>query len=75
MKSEKEENLRKIAKDIDTHITQLKENYAVKDNQDLLAMTVLEYASKLQDQDAQVGEQAEAKVLQELDALLDDLVS
>ena len=72
---QKEESLRKIAKDIEAHISNLKENYAVKDSQDLLAMTLLEYASKLQEQDADEADKASAEALQELDALLDDLVS
>jgi len=41
-----EEQIRKAAADINKNIDKLKENYAVKDIQDLLAMTALQYADK-----------------------------
>jgi|TARA_B110000977_G_C11024827_1_gene472748 cell division protein ZapA (FtsZ GTPase activity inhibitor) len=42
---EDEEKIRKSVSDIDSNIKNLKENYAVNDMQDLLAMTALEYAN------------------------------
>jgi|TARA_B110000459_G_scaffold202149_1_gene254517 cell division protein ZapA len=42
---EDEEKIRKSVSDIDNNIKNLKENYAVNDMQDLLAMTALEYAN------------------------------
>jgi cell division protein ZapA len=42
---EDEEKIRKSVSDIDNNIKNLKENYAVNDMQDLLAMTSLEYAN------------------------------
>tara|TARA_B100001778_G_scaffold200074_1_gene165168 strand:- start:276 stop:551 length:276 start_codon:yes stop_codon:yes gene_type:complete len=41
-----EEQIRKAVSEINNNIKDLKENYAVKDMQDLLAMTVLQYASE-----------------------------
>ena len=41
-----EEQIRKAVSEINNNIKNLKENYAVKDMQDLLAMTVLQYASE-----------------------------
>tara|TARA_B110000444_G_C18633949_1_gene498201 strand:+ start:221 stop:502 length:282 start_codon:yes stop_codon:yes gene_type:complete len=41
-----EEQIRKAVSEINKNIKDLKENYAVKDMQDLLAMTVLQYASE-----------------------------
>ena len=41
-----EERIRKAASDINKNIDKLKGNYAVKDVQDLLAMTALQYATK-----------------------------
>ena len=41
-----EEEIRKAVSEINDNIKELKENYAVKDMQDLLAMTVLQYACK-----------------------------
>ncbi len=43
---DEEEKIRKAAADINKNIDNLKKNYAVKDIQDLLAMTALEYATK-----------------------------
>ncbi len=43
---EEEELIRKAAADINKNIDKLKESYAVKDVQDLLAMTALQYATK-----------------------------
>ena len=41
-----EEIVRKAASDINNNIKHLKDNYAVKDMQDLLAMTALQFATK-----------------------------
>ena len=43
---DEEEQIRKAAADINKNIDSLKQNYAVKDIQDLLAMTALQYATK-----------------------------
>ena len=40
-----EEKIRKSVSEIEKNIKNLKENYAVNDMQDLLAMTALEYAN------------------------------
>ena len=42
---EDEEKIRKSVSEIENNIKNLKENYAVNDMQDLLAMTTLEYAN------------------------------
>jgi cell division protein ZapA len=42
---EDEEKVRKSVSEIENNIKNLKENYAVNDMQDLLAMTALEYAN------------------------------
>ena len=42
---EDEEKIRKSVSEIESNIKNLKENYAVNDMQDLLAMTALEYAN------------------------------
>jgi len=43
-----EETIRFSQKRIDDNIVKLKTQYAIKDSQDLLAMTALEFATKLQ---------------------------
>ena len=46
IKREEEEKIRKAVSEIDNNIKNLKDNYAVVDIQDLLAMTSLEYATE-----------------------------
>tara|TARA_Y100000385_G_scaffold68422_1_gene68300 strand:+ start:173 stop:445 length:273 start_codon:yes stop_codon:yes gene_type:complete len=46
IKREEEEKIRKAVSDIENNIKNLKDNYAVVDMQDLLAMTSLEYATE-----------------------------
>jgi cell division protein ZapA (FtsZ GTPase activity inhibitor) len=40
-----EESIRKAAESINNNIKELQDNYAVRDTQDLLAMTALQYAT------------------------------
>ncbi len=47
IKFSEEENIRKAASMIDKNIKDLQSNYAVRDHQDLLAMTALQYASQV----------------------------
>lgn len=44
---EEEESLRKAAKMINDNINDLEQRYAVRDKQDVLAMTALQYANKV----------------------------
>ncbi|PWH86588.1 cell division protein ZapA [Brumimicrobium oceani] len=44
-----EEKVRKAVEDINTNIQKLQESYAVKDMQDLLAMTSLQLATRVND--------------------------
>ncbi len=46
IKRNEEEKIRKAASEIDKNLKELKNNYAVVDTQDLLAMTVLQYATE-----------------------------
>ncbi|MGB1032403.1 MAG: cell division protein ZapA [Flavobacteriales bacterium] len=48
IKREEEEAIRKAAKHIEASIKSFQENYAVRDKQDLLAMTSLQLATQLQ---------------------------
>ena len=73
IKREDEEGLRKAAKEIQEHIIKLKQSYAVKDSQDLLAMTLLEYASRLAAKTKEEGDEMSSQMLTEVDQLLDDL--
>ncbi len=65
-----EENIRKAAKNIDDSINFFQENYAVKDKQDLLAMTALQLATQglVKEQEGRMTD--ETKQLSDLDATL-----
>jgi len=70
---EEEEAIRKVAKDIDDNIKKLQESYAVKDKQDLLAMTALQYGTELATKSGQAGESANIEILQELSQYIDEV--
>lgn len=73
IKREEEEGLRKMAKDIQAHLEKLRQTYAVKDNQDLLAMTLLEYASRLESGKKEAGEELAVELLHDLDTYIGEL--
>ncbi len=68
--SEEEENIRKAAKNIEDSIALFQENYAVKDKQDLLAMTALQLATQVLVKEAEANTESEEKLLTELDQTL-----
>lgn len=65
--TEEEENIRKAAKNIEDSINLFQENYAVKDKQDLLAMTALQLASQLVGKEAESKLEEESKILAQMD--------
>jgi len=71
---EEEESIRKAAKEIDESIKKLRATYAVRDIQDLLAMTALQAVSKLKIDatDDEVNQSMES--LKQIDNQLDDLL-
>ncbi|NNC82892.1 MAG: cell division protein ZapA [Flavobacteriales bacterium] len=73
IKREEEEGLRKVAKEIQGHLDKLRQTYAVKDNQDLLAMTLLEYANRLESKRMEEGSELTSNVLTDLDAFVSEL--
>ena len=69
-----EEKVLKAAEDINKAIKLLQDNYAVKDMQDLLAMTALQLASKSDGQSSNDGDAEILKDIEEkLSSLSDDL--
>jgi cell division protein ZapA (FtsZ GTPase activity inhibitor) len=69
-----DEKILKAADDINRAIKLLQENYAVKDMQDLLAMTALQLATKGVTAPAQTNQQNELENLElSLEVLLEDL--
>lgn len=68
---EEEEMIRKAAKLVDESVRKFQQSYAVKDKQDLLAMTALNYATRaLQDKPEPSGD-GDDPSLDELSELLD----
>lgn len=67
-----EKRVLKAADDINKALKLLKENYAVRDMQDLLAMTALQLASK---SDSGKAPEAESKRVEEVEKLLSSLSS
>ena len=64
---DEEEKIRKAVNLINSKINHLESNYAVKDKQDLLAMTVLEYATQVMEDKLHTTEDEE--VVEKLDKL------
>ncbi len=73
-KAEEEEKVRAAAKKVDDNIKHLQENYAVKDKQDLLAMTALQFATKLQEHDTKPAESVDTAELDAIEKLIDSML-
>ena len=69
-----EEMIRKVADNINASIKNLKENYAVKDMQDLLAMTALQLSTKSDTISKEVENDKVANELTALDKELSDFL-
>ena len=69
-----EEMIRKAADNINASIKDLKENYAVKDIQDLLAMTALQLSTKSNTISKEVDDDKVANELKALDKELSDFL-
>ncbi len=72
--AEEEEMVRKAAQEVDTDIKNLQENYAVKDKQDLLAMTALQLATKLQQVDTTKSNPVKSEDLDKLEKIVDSML-
>lgn len=70
---EEEALVHKAVNDINTNIQKLQESYAVKDMQDLLAMTALQLATRKSDAPKTEGTVEEAEVLKALRLLSESL--
>ncbi|MES2629988.1 MAG: cell division protein ZapA [Bacteroidota bacterium] len=68
--AEEEENIRKAAKNIEDSIDLFQQNYAVKDKQDLLAMTALQLATQVLVKESEAKMEQENKLLNDLDQAL-----
>lgn len=71
--TEEEEGMRKAAKNINELIAKFEQNYAVADKQDVLAMSALQFASKLEiiSMKKAIQDTEALQKIQELNDLLD----
>ena len=74
IKRDEEEMIRKAAKSIDEQISRFGANYAVKDKQDLLAMTALQLSTKSNTISKEVEDDKVANELKTLDKELSDFL-
>ena len=70
-----EEHIRKAAQVINDNIKHLQDNYAVKDMQDLLAMTALEYSTDLIVKKGSVEQEKTSEKLMLLNQKLSDYLN
>lgn len=71
---EEEEIIRKAADEINRNIKELQSSYAVKDSQDLIAMTALQFATQALDKSNAVGNEKLIEALQQLDKNIQELI-
>ena len=68
-----EEYIRKAVKKIEERLKFYEDNYAIKDKQDLLAMCLIEYASKIEsnNNDKVIKDDGISELLENIELLLD----
>jgi cell division protein ZapA len=74
VKPEEEERVRSAAKRVDDSVKHLLDNYAVKDKQDLLAMTALQLATALLDIDSKDLAAADESHLEEIESMIESML-
>lgn len=74
VKVDEEEAVRKAAQEVDKNVKLLQQSYAVKDKQDLLAMTALEMATRLNDIDKSQSESISASDFQKLEEAINTML-
>lgn len=76
IKRDEEELIRKATKLVNENIKELEQNYAVRDRQDLLAMTALFYANRFLETERQLNNRHSSQnhTLQQLDARLSEFM-
>lgn len=74
VKAEEEESVRKAAEKVDKNLKLLQQNYAVKDKQDLLAMTALQMATKLNEIDQNEEASISSSDFKKLEEVIDSML-
>ncbi|HET6244991.1 MAG: cell division protein ZapA [Bacteroidetes bacterium] len=72
VKENEEENVRKAAKLVEDKIKDFEQNYAVRDRQDLLAMSALQFANESVAANSRNESENLVVQLEELDSLIDN---
>lgn len=75
IKREEEELIRKAAKQVDEKVRTFQQNYAVKDKQDLLAMTALQMASSVLKLSNDSSSEQYAERMQSIEKSIDDYLT
>lgn len=73
-RAEEEEKVRAAAKRVEDNIKILQENYAVKDKQDLVAMTALQLATKLGEHENKPAGAVDVKELEAIEKRIDSML-
>jgi len=74
IKADEEESVRKAAAKVDKNLKHLQDNYAVKDKQDLLAMTALQMATKLNEIDVKKDASISSSEFKKLEEVIDSML-
>lgn len=74
VKAEEEEKVRASAKKVDDNLKLLQSNYAVKDKQDLLAMTALQFATASLENEARPATASVDKDLAAIEKVIDAIL-
>lgn len=74
VKADEEESVRKAAQKVDENLKHLQQNYAVKDKQDLLAMTALQMATKLNEIDHNGEASLSSEEFKKLEEVIDSML-
>ena len=71
-----EQSIREAVKKIDHRLKYYEENYAIKDKQDLLAMCLIEYASKFESVNSKnvIEDNGLTEKLQKIESILDSKI-
>jgi cell division protein ZapA len=74
VQTDEEDRVRKAALAVDQNLKELQENFVVKDKQDLLAMTALQFSTRLLEIDGQNALKVAPEALDEMESLIDAML-
>ncbi len=74
VKADEEEKVREAAKKVDENLKLLLDSYAVKDKQDLLAMTALQMATRALDAEKPKGHTVGSEELDRIEKIIDSML-